>query len=174
MAEVLTIGTFDKYKHGINTYRLGCRCNVCVATFREKQKRYYYKNRDEINKKRKEKLDSSPELKAIKSKYDKKRRAENKERFAAMDRKYMLKKMYGLSEQEYETMVLKQKGLCAICLKPPSMRNLAVDHDHKCCPGRKSCGQCIRGLLCQKCNGYLGRINEDPTNLVSYLQKGGL
>ena len=32
-----------------------------------------------------------------------------------------------------------------------------VDHDHACCPeGGRSCGKCIRGLLCMECNKYLG------------------
>lgn len=51
---------------------------------------------------------------------------------------------------------------------------LVVDHDHDCCPGAKSCGQCIRGLLCQYCNAALGMIANDPTTgraLADYLER---
>ena len=37
---------------------------------------------------------------------------------------------------------------------------LSVDHDHACCPGERSCGQCVRGLLCRKCNGALGFLEN--------------
>ena len=47
-----------------------------------------------------------------------------------------------------------------------------VDHDHSCCPGVKSCGDCIRGLLCSACNLALGHVGDDPavlSKLIDYL-----
>lgn len=62
---------------------------------------------------------------------------------------YSLKKLYGISLEEYKAMLSKQKGKCAICRKPPKGR-LHVDHDHK--TGR------VRGLLCQICNLRVGTL----------------
>jgi hypothetical protein len=42
----------------------------------------------------------------------------------------------------------------------------------ECCPGKKSCGKCIRGLLCARCNSAIGLFDEDPVTLhaaVEYL-----
>jgi hypothetical protein len=48
-----------------------------------------------------------------------------------------------------------------------------VDHDHACCPGTRSCGKCIRGMLCNRCNTGLGMFLDDPNRLrhaASYLE----
>lgn len=42
---------------------------------------------------------------------------------------------------------------------------LAVDHDHSCCPGGETCGNCIRGLLCYGCNVGIGNLRDNPALL---------
>lgn len=70
---------------------------------------------------------------------------------------YFLRVRYGISPEEYQILLAKQDGVCAICGGPPKgKRRFSVDHDHKCCPGEITCGRCIRGLLCITCNVQLG------------------
>lgn len=80
----------------------------------------------------------------------------------------------GLSDEQYQAMVTAQNGLCALCGGPPGQRQLHVDHDHACCPGRDSCGKCLRGLLCGRCNPLLGYAHDDIAILhaaITYLEK---
>jgi hypothetical protein len=43
-----------------------------------------------------------------------------------------------------------------------------IDHDHSCCNrGARSCGKCIRGMLCTSCNTGLGQV-ERVVKLVGW------
>ena len=49
-----------------------------------------------------------------------------------------------------------------------------IDHDHRCCNTERSCGKCIRGILCVRCNTLIGGYERlalvvDPEKLRSYL-----
>lgn len=65
-------------------------------------------------------------------------------------------------------------GGCDLC---GEYVKLFVDHDHSCCPGDKSCGDCVRGGLCQHCNTGLGYFKDSTTRLrraVEYLSRNGI
>lgn len=83
-----------------------------------------------------------------------------------------LKERYGITAHEYEQILNKQHGCCALCGKDATRqkRRLHVDHDHRCCPmiGR-SCGRCIRGLLCQGCNRLLGWYERRRSEIAQYI-----
>ena len=72
-----------------------------------------------------------------------------------------------ISENEYEKMFAKHDGLCHACTIRPAE---VIDHDHNCCPQARSCGKCVRGLLCQKCNTSLGNLQDDAKQIESLLQ----
>lgn len=76
---------------------------------------------------------------------------------------------YGISLDQYHQMLEDQGHACKICnLKEKTSRiRLSIDHDHNCCPGGKSCGSCVRGLLCTNCNMSLGNAQDS----IEILQK---
>ena len=84
-------------------------------------------------------------------------------------RSYDLKRFFGISLEEYNTMLEQQDGVCAICGQPETVLNrrtkqpqlLSVDHDHD--TGK------VRGLLCTRCNTAIGLLQDDPDVLVSAL-----
>lgn len=62
---------------------------------------------------------------------------------------------------------------CSLC--GAKGRKLNIDHDHSCCASARSCGKCVRGLLCFKCNtalGHLGDSRESVERVLTYLSKG--
>lgn len=62
---------------------------------------------------------------------------------------------------------------CEICeCEFLSTADIHIDHDHSCCPGSRSCGECIRGVLCGDCNLAIGIMGDSPARLrraVEYL-----
>ena len=83
--------------------------------------------------------------------------------------KNRVKTLYGITAERYDQMVAEQDNKCAICHTndPGGNGNWSVDHDHSCCEGQRSCGSCVRGLLCRKCNLALGMLNDDVERLTS-------
>lgn len=73
--------------------------------------------------------------------------------------------LHGITLADYERMLAAQEGVCVGCSKPGGDRPLSIDHDHSCCPGKRSCGRCVRGLLCANCNAALGLAGDDPATL---------
>lgn len=89
------------------------------------------------------------------------------EKYKARNRRYDLKKKYGLTFEEYERLIAEQNGLCAICNLSESVhKNLVVDHDH-------ATGK-LRQMLCFKCNCTLGLVGDSTTvlqEMINYLNK---
>ena len=77
------------------------------------------------------------------------------------------RRRYGLSRQDYEALLAKQGGACAICRQSPR-EPLVVDRARV--DGR------VRGLLCRRCKAAITCFNEDPRLLrqASAYQKSTL
>jgi len=85
-----------------------------------------------------------------------------------INRKSMLKTVYGITPEEYNKILERQNFCCAVCKKHLAefKKALSVDHNHE--TGK------IRGLLCQKCNLALGLLEdnlESIRELLRYLEK---
>ena len=88
----------------------------------------------------------------------------------AQKRNNDLKLKYDITLDNYNQILKKQNGVCAMCKTLPIEKHhrskkylpLAVDHDHK--TGK------IRGLLCRRCNQALGKYETHKDNILQYLK----
>ena len=120
------------------------------AEYREKvraaQRRYRAKHKEKIRERRRLRLQSDPDFRD-------RERARDRE----WKRQKRYKQVYGISLADYDAMLQRQDGACAICKK--SNEALCVDHCHGCNE--------VRGLLCAKCNSALGFCNDSPEHLLA-------
>lgn len=153
------------YRHKSKPSGRAEQCKTCRAAYREanrdtinaKRNADIQKNRENINRWRRERHERDPEG----------------ERFKEWT-KY-IKYMYQLTPELYQALFDYQDGLCGICLKEDgSGRRLAVDHDRRCCSGKRSCGKCVRGLLCYSCNTKLGWFEIYEAEALTWRDSLGL
>lgn len=71
-------------------------------------------------------------------------------------REYMLMYRYKLTKDKYNEMI---KEGCNVCGNYQE-RNIHVDHDHACCNGSYTCGNCVRGVVCNACNQSIGKYES--------------
>jgi hypothetical protein len=164
---------------------------------KEKNRKYYLKNRDKVLKKMKkykkiykEKIKqyqieyrekNKDKIKKQRKKYyqrnkkeilkkQKKHREKNKKRRNT----YRIKKKYNINNKQYINMLKIQNRCCAICYNKETIINKhtgkikALSIDHDHKAGK------VRGLLCSKCNKMLGTVNENIfilKNAIDYLNK---
>lgn len=135
-------------QHGrYTTYNnYGCRCAPCKADHNR------YKNAHRA---------------ANIERYRERDAAYQERRDRSGDPAYNRRRRYALTQEQFDAMLNEQDGVCAICLSDFGAKGPHVDHDHACCPEGKSCGECIRGLLCWACNGAIGKLKDDPEIIMS-------
>ncbi len=91
----------------------------------------------------------------------------NKLEIRKKTRGYHLVGNYGITEQQYQQLLVSQEGRCVICSihEDDAPRGiLMVDHNHQ--TGK------VRGLLCHNCNVACGLLRDDPETarkLADYL-----
>lgn len=113
---------------------------------REKSRLYRLNNREKYLQKSREYRKNNPEK--FRKYYEKSR----------MNGKYYIKyrnsllKSYGLNQEIYDQILLKQEGKCAICKISFKNEKPCIDHNHE--TGK------VRGLLCGPCNIILGFIEK--------------
>ena len=82
-----------------------------------------------------------------------------------------LVRKYALTSERAKALLKDPR--CKICgTKDPAKvkagrSGWCIDHDHSCCPGSKSCGKCVREVLCVTCNSLIGFAKDDPEVLKS-------
>jgi hypothetical protein len=156
---------YRRSKQGIKRFASWCKACECAAA-REWQKH----NPEKVAAKNRRWVQNNPERKSEAG-----RRWAAKHKDSESERSYLryanqshrekrvhhLAKTFGMTLEDEAAMRAAQGGVCAICGRPPTGKQMVldIDHDHKT--------GIIRGLLCGSCNRALGLLKDD----VSVLEK---
>mgnify|MGYP001562528433 CR=1 FL=1 len=135
-----------------------------------KKTKYNSSHREELRKEARDSYWEKPEVFKARSREFHKA---NRETALVKMRSSHLKRLYGMSEAEYQNKFEEQSGLCYICKKPETRKmpngqlcRLSVDHDHAT--------GLVRDLLCAACNIVVGLVFEDiviAESVADYIRK---
>ncbi len=110
---------------------------------KEYWRRYYDKHKDEVNAKSRAWAAANPEAA---------RKAQRRNQV----------RRYGLTLDDFDSLVARQHNRCAICAMPGDQTThgvLDVDHDHAT--------GFVRGLICHNCNRAIGMMCDDAERLTA-------
>ena len=116
---------------------------VNKARLKETRHVWYLKNKKKL-------LERGRKYRAENTETCKAYRKRNKVRIQKASRIWKLS-MYGLTEKDFQSLLLKQGSRCAICAV--ELKSPRIDHNHET-------GE-VRGLLCLRCNTGLGCFKDD-------------
>jgi hypothetical protein len=171
--ETKAIAEFPVARTPAKVYVRG-ECRICLAARRrrysqsnsvpiaERKKAWKAENAESHKLKRRQYYEANSEkIKAQTRQY----RAERREHFSLQKAAWRA----GLTTAEYLRMLAQVGDRCQICGSEESngSNRLSIDHDHDCCPGYRSCGKCIRGVICNGCNTGLARFRDNPDTLLA-------
>lgn len=90
----------------------------------------------------------------------------------ANNRTVYQQRVYNMDPETHHELLIIQGFKCWICqVATGRAKALATDHNHACCNGPTSCGECVRGKLCGPCNELIGRFGvESLLRAIGYLR----
>jgi len=136
------------------------KCKPCAAAY---TREWSLRNKERIKESARRRYLLNPESKKMSARNY---RESNKEKVKAAHQRWaannqrkihagILRRLYGLSIEAYESMFRAQNGCCKICERQNlDGKRLFVDHDHNT--------GTVRGLLCHHCNAGIGHFFDDP------------
>lgn len=84
---------------------------------------------------------------------------------------YHLKRMYGITMEQYDAMYQGCAGCCEICSRPVAhICDEAKTGDKACVDHCHSSGK-VRGLLCHQCNRHMHLVDNHLNEVLNYLKK---
>ena len=138
------------------------RSNQCRACKNERSRELYRLNLD-AQRERSRKKEKRDRAKALARRKLRRRMPGGNAAERAINRRYRLRNIYGLTDDAYAQLHAAHDGLCAICRRlEDSVRNgrpRAINIDHNHVTGE------VRGLLCTPCNRAIWLLNDDPVRL---------